>query len=321
MRRIGLLTSGGDAPGMNSAIRAVVRAAAASDIETVGFQDGYDGLIEGRGSVLAPRDVGGIIQRGGTMLRTARAPEMLEDAGRKRALRSISEREIEGLVVIGGDGSLRGAGWIARNRVPTVGIPASIDNDIWGTYMSLGVDTALNTILDAVDKLRDTASSHQRAFLVETMGRDCGYLALMASVACGAEIVVVPEAEPPLSQIGDAIASAYRRGKSYAFVIVAEGAALDVHTIAAHLDELGIGFESRITILGHVQRGGTPSAFDRLLASRMGIAAVDALRSGETAVMTALEGHHITLTPLAEVTQRTRQADLMYRTITELLAR
>lgn len=306
---------------MNTAIRAVARVADSLEIETLGFEDGYEGLIQDRCHLLTARDVGAILHRGGTVLRTARCLEMKTQEGLTDALRTLGKRAIDGLVVIGGDGSLRGAHALAESGVPVAGIPASIDNDIWGTNMSLGVDTALNTIMEAMDKLRDTASSHQRAFLIETMGRNCGYLALMAGVIGGAEIVVAPEHDTTVEEIGAVVASAYQRGKMHCFVIVAEGAHLEARTIAAHLDDQGIGFESRITTLGHVQRGGSPSAFDRMLASRMGIRAVQALAAGESDVMTALQGRSIELERLADVTARTRTPGAQYMEMTALLAR
>jgi 6-phosphofructokinase 1 len=321
MQRIGVLTSGGDAPGMNTAIRAVARAADAHRAQTVGFEDGYDGLIDGRVRPLTARDVGGIMHLGGTVLRTARSKEMLTEEGQRRAVRTLRQQGVEGLVVIGGDGSLRGAHALAGRGIPVVGIPASIDNDIWGTNMSLGVDSALNTIVDAMDKLRDTASSHQRAFLIETMGRECGYLAVLAALIGGAETAVVPEAATTVDELGDIVRGAYDRGKYYCFVIVAEGAPLDVREIAAYLEETGIGFEARITTLGHVQRGGRPSAFDRMLASRMGVRAVAALSAGQSDVMTALQGRSIELEPLAVVTARARTPSLEYLEMTEILAR
>lgn len=306
---------------MNTAIRAVVRAAAARGITTLGIEDGYDGLLKGRCRELRARDVGDILHRGGTFLQTARCKEMLTDSGQRDAVRVINSHDVDALVVIGGDGSLRGAHALHKLGVKVVGIPASIDNDIWGTTMSLGVDTALNTILDATDKLRDTASSHERAFLVETMGRGSGYLATMAGLICGAELVVIPEVETSVDVVGKAIEAAYARGKTHAFVVVAEGATPKVTEIAEHLHTSDIGFKSRVTILGHVQRGGRPTAFDRLLANRMGIAAVDALAQGTSDVMTGLRGTEIELVPLADVSSRQREAQGDYYAMIEVLAR
>lgn len=321
MKRLALLTSGGDAPGMNPAIRAVVRSADALGVQVVGFEDGFAGLMEGRGSVLAVRDVGDILQRGGTILRTARCPEMRSPAGVAKAVESLEGHGVEGLVVIGGDGSLRGARALALQGVTVVGVPASIDNDIRGTVMSIGVDTALGTIMEAIDKLRDTASSHQRAFLVETMGRESGYLASMAAVIGGAEVVVVPEVETTLEEIGDAISKAHERGKQHCIVLVAEGAPISVEAVAGWLDERHTGFESRITTLGHVQRGGGPSPFDRMLASRLGIHATRALVDGVTDAMVAYDGQGTTLVPLADVVDGQKSPSLEYLEMVRLLSR
>jgi len=321
VRAIGVLTSGGDAPGMNPAIRAVVRTALYHGIQVWGVREGFEGLIRGEMEPLSARDVGGILQRGGTMLYSARSKRFLTPEGQREAIRQMNERGIDGLAVIGGDGSMRGAYALHQQGVRVVGIPASIDNDIWGTNISIGVDTALNTILDAVDKLRDTASSHQRAFLIETMGRDCGYLALMAGIIGGAEMVLIPEVQITMEEVAEAVEDAYRRGKSHAIIIVAEGASIDVHDLARFLDERNVGFRTRITILGHIQRGGRPTAFDRLLASRMGVGAAKALAQGQSGKMVALQGRQIDLVDLAEVGQRNRRANLEYYTMARMLAK
>jgi len=321
LRTIGVLTSGGDAPGINPCIRAAARSAIARGVEVIGIQEGFDGLIRGEMSPLRVRDVSGIIHRGGTFLRTARCPEFLNRKGQRQALRELNEAGIEGLVVIGGDGSMRGAHALAGLDFPVVGVPASIDNDIWGTDMSIGVDTALNTIMQAVDKLRDTASSHQRAFLVETMGRGCGYLALIVGVICGAEVILIPEVETRLEQISEAVEDAYARGKTHAIIVAAEGATLNVDQVAAHLNAHEVGFETRVTILGHVPRGGSPSAFDRMLATRMGVEAVEALLGGMTDVMVGLEGREIETVPLEEVVRNSRSPNLAFYEMAEILAR
>ncbi len=312
LRRIGLLTSGGDAPGMNPAIRAVVRAAAHYGIEVIGIRRGYAGLIEEDLGPLSVRDVGGIISRGGTILQTARLPEFREERLQRDAVRILDHHGIDALVVIGGDGSLRGAHALARRGVPVVGIPATIDNDLHGTDMSIGVDTALNTVLRAIDAIRDTASSHRRAFLVETMGRDSGYLALMGGIAGGAEIILIPEVPFTLREVEQGIREAYRRGKAHCLIIVAEGSAYRAQAIAQYLEERrsGHGFQIRVTILGHVQRGGIPSAFDRTLATRMGFAAVEFLRRQETDVMTGLAPGRIVPVPLEEVVANPKKLDL-----------
>jgi 6-phosphofructokinase 1 len=321
MNKIGLLTSGGDAPGMNPAIRAVVRTAVFRGVEVIGIEEGFDGCVRGEMKRLRERDVGGILQRGGTILQTARCPEFLERKGRLKAVRELNEEGIEGLVIIGGDGSMRGANALIEMGFPVVGVPASIDNDMWGTNMSIGVDTAMNTIMDAVDKLRDTASSHQRVFIIETMGRNCGYLALMAGIICGAEIVLIPEVEISMEELGAKIEDAYARGKAHAVIVAAEGASLKSDDVATFLREIEIEFEVRVTILGHVQRGGSPSAFDRMLATRLGVKAADALLEGETGVMVGLQGRDIVTVPLTEVVSKSRKANLAYYEMAEMLAR
>jgi 6-phosphofructokinase 1 len=269
---------------------------------------------------LSARDVGGILQRGGTFLQTARCPEFQERKGRVEALRTLNEAGIEGLVVIGGDGSMRGAHSLAEMGFPVVGVPASIDNGLLGTDMSLGVDTALNTIMEAVDKLRDTATSHQRAFVIETMGRRCGYLALRAGVVCGAEMILIPEREVTLEEVGKVVENAYARGKAHAVIMVAEGAALKAQQVAAYLESQEVGFETRVTILGHVQRGGSPTAFDRMLATRMGAKAVEALLAGETDVMVGLSGRDMVTVPLTTVLSAPRQPNLEYFEMARILA-
>jgi 6-phosphofructokinase 1 len=315
------MTSGGDAPGMNPAVRAVVRTAVARGVEVYGIRQAYAGLLAGDFERLTSRDVSGIMQRGGTILQTARNKEFETPQGQKRALRRLNEHEIEGLVVIGGDGSLRGALALHELGFPVVGIPGSIDNDIWGTNMSIGVDTALNTILDAVDKLRDTASSHERCFLLEVMGRNCGYLAMMGGILGGAEFIVIPERPTTLEEIGAILEDAYMRGKSHAMGVVAEGANLKTHEIAEYLENHEVGFEVRVTSLGHVVRGGKPTAFDRLLATRMGVAAVDCLLSGETGVMVGLHGRDIGTVTLLEATTKERVMTESYLELADILAK
>ena len=320
IQTLGVLTSGGDAPGINPGIRAVVRTALYHGMDVIGIQEGFDGLIRGEMGVLQARDVGGILQRGGTFLRTARCPEFKTPKGQRQAIREINESRIDAMVVIGGDGSMRGANVLVEEGIPVVGIPASIDNDIWGTDMSLGVDTALNTLMDAVDKLRDTASSHERAFLVVTMGRNCGYLALIAGVICGAEIIIIPEDEIPVEEIAPEIEAAYERGKTHAIIIMAEGASYEPDDILTSLEQADVGFETRVTILGHIVRGGSPTAFDRLLATRMGVAAVEALMEGKTGVMTGLRGREIVLRELKEVIAKSRAPNLKFLEIGKMLS-
>jgi 6-phosphofructokinase 1 len=317
---IGIITSGGDAPGMNSCIRAVAREAAANNAMAIGIKNGFDGLINGEYHPLGARDVGGIIQRGGTVLQTRRSEAFREREGQQKAIARMKEAGMDALVVIGGDGSLNGAHALASQGIRVVGVPASIDNDIWGTSMAIGVDTAMNTIMEAVDKLRDTASSHGRAFIVETMGRGCGYLALMAGIVCGAEMVLIPEVPVTVDEVVEVLDAAYRRKKAYAIIVVAEGANIHTNELVKVLHEKRIRFETRVTILGHIQRGGSPTAFDRMLAARMGTKAVEALIAGETDVMTGLQGRNIELVPLEEVISHKHPANLKYYTMARRLA-
>lgn len=318
---IGVLTSGGDAPGMNPCIRAVVRTAMTHGAHVLGVVDGYEGLLNGEFRPLGARDVGGILQRGGTILQTSRSPRFMEAKGQREAIRRMNEAGMDGLVVIGGEGSLNGAYALHKQGVKVIGIPGSIDNDVWGTNISIGTDTAMNTIMDAVDKLRDTASSHHRAFLIETMGRNCGYLAVMAGIVCGAEIVLTPEVPVTVQEVAKTIEDAYKRGKTHAIIINAEGSNIPTNELARQLDELDVGFTTRVTILGHIQRGGSPTAYDRLLASRMGIKAVEALLEGKTGVMTGLKSHGIDFVPLEEVINNKRTTSLEYFEMTKILAR
>lgn len=321
MKRIAVMTSGGDAPGMNAAIRAVVRAALEYDVEVYGIRQAYAGLLAGDMELLTSREVSGILQRGGTFLQTARNEEFKTPQGQRKALRRLNERNIEGVVVIGGDGSLRGALELHKLGVPVIGVPASIDNDIYGTDTSIGVDTALNTILDAVDRLRDTATSHNRAFLIEVMGRNCGYLALMGGILGGAELVITPENGITMEEIAASLEDAYVRGKTHAIAVVAEGAPYKVTDLAAFLEQKHIGFEIRLTILGHTQRGGSPSAFDRLLATRMGVTAVETLLKGESGVMVARSGREQTTISLEECTSKIRLITPEYFRLAKMLSR
>jgi 6-phosphofructokinase 1 len=315
------MTSGGDSPGMNGAIRAVVRAGTHYGLEVYGIRQAYRGLVNGDIERLDTRDVGGIIQRGGTILQTARLPEFKEESYQRKAIRRLNEHGIDALVVIGGDGSLTGALALHQRGVKVIGIPGSIDNDIWGTASSLGVDTALDTIIEAIDRLRDTASSHERVFLVEVMGNKCGYLAMVSGLVTGAEFMIVPEEEVTLEQINAVVEDAYMKGKSHAMIVVAEGANLKCQQIEESLASHDIGFEVRTTILGHVVRGGRPTTFDRLLATRFGVAAVDALREDKSGVMTALEGTSIVLRDLEEVIGKQRPINPSYSELLKVLTR
>jgi len=320
MNCIGVLTSGGDAPGMNACVRAVVRTALSHNLQVKAVLQGYEGVMKCLFQEMRARDVGGIIQKGGTILQTARSKEFYTSDGQDQGYKNLKYAGIDGLVVIGGDGSMRGAMALHKHGLPVVGVPASIDNDIWGTNMAIGVDTALNTIVEAIDKLRDTASSHKRAFLIETMGRRCGYLALMSGVIGGAEMILIPEIDTPLEEIVETVGQAYARGKTHAIIMVAEGYRHKADEVATYVEEKS-PFQTRVTILGHVQRGGRPSAFDRLLAARFGIAAVETLIKGQGGNMVALGGREISLVPLDDVTSKNREANLEYYEMAKMLAR
>jgi 6-phosphofructokinase 1 len=311
MKRIGVLTSGGDNPGLNPCIRAAVRMGIHMKLGVMGIRRGYAGLVDGEIDDMDARSVGGIIGHGGTILGTARCPEFYELKGRKEALRSLNRFGIDGLVAIGGNGSLTGALELWRMGFPVVGVPSTIDNDVNGTDISIGVDTALNTILDAVDKIKDTASSHNRAFLIETMGRHSGYLAIASGIAGGAELVLCPEVDVPFEEICQTIEDAYVRGKSHCLIVVAEGWQSGAHELANRLRERQdtLGFSVRVTQLGHVQRGGKASAFDRLLATRLGAAAVRELAGGNAGNMVGWVKNAIKLTPLEEAVAFDKQLD------------
>lgn len=320
MKCIGVMTSGGDSPGMNACVRAVVRTALSKGLKVKGIHRGYAGLIDGDIHEMGSRDVSGIIQRGGTILQTARCLEFKEQKGQRLGLRRLNEESIDGLVVIGGDGSLRGALALHKMGFPVIGAPGSIDNDIVGTDMSIGVDTALNTILRAIDALRDTASSHERAFLIEVMGRNCGYLAAIGGILGGAEMIIIPEKTIQLEDVAKVVQDAYIKGKNHALFVVAEGANPGCQTIADFLRQHEIGFDVRVTILGHVQRGGSPSAFDRLLSTRLGTAAVSELLAGNSGVMVGLRGNAIGTTPLEEATGRQKEVRQEYIDLFEFVS-
>lgn len=307
---------------MNAAIRAVVRFALDRGWRTFGVERGYAGLIEGRFRELGPRDVGGIIQLGGTMLGSARSQEFRTDEGRRRALEHLST-VADALIVIGGNGSQAGASSLATAGFTVAGIASSIDNDVRGADISIGVDTALGIALEAIDRLKVTAASHRRAFVLEVMGRECGYLALMAGIAGGAEVVVIPEAPASIEEIAAEVRSAYGRGKSHAIIVVAEGVAGGGAAVAEQLQarHADLGFDVRVTTLGHVQRGGTPGPFDRLLGSRLGAAAVAALARGERGVLIGEVRGEVRATPLAEVAVGPRPLDPRSLELARVLAR
>jgi len=309
LKRIAVMTSGGDSPGMNAAIRAVVRYGIKSGLEVYGIRRGYAGLLDEDIEPMTFASVGGIMEKGGTILRSSRCPEFVRKETRAEAAKILKKHGIEGLVVIGGEGSLHGAMFLEEEqKIPVVGIPGTIDNDIAMTDMSIGVDTCLNTVVDAIQKLKDTASSHERAFIVEVMGRSSGYIATVSGLVTGAEAIIIPEVPVNYEELANKLLEERERGKINCIVVVAEGAA-SAYTVARHL-EYRIGYETRITILGHIQRGGSPMAFDRLLASRMGVAAVEALMRGESSVMTALQGGKITTVKLDEVLKEKKRLDM-----------
>jgi len=303
MKRIAVMTSGGDSPGMNAAVRAVVRCGMGLGADVYGIKRGYAGLMENDIVELDSRMVGGCIRSGGTILLSARSKEFTTDVGQCKAMDVLHGWGIEGLVVIGGDGSLNGANALSKRGFPIVGIPASIDNDIAETEMSLGVDTALDTILGAVDRIKDTASAHQRAFIIEVMGRRHGYLALAAGIAGGAEMVVLPDSIVDKETVMKAVKSAFFRGKPHFIIIAAEGASCPEKSITSLLMDYvtEAGHEPRCTVLGHVQRGGSPTCYDRLLGTRLGAAAVDCLMAGQTGVMVGVQAGNIVATDLEKV--------------------
>jgi 6-phosphofructokinase 1 len=322
-RKIAVLTSGGDAPGMNAAIRAVARTAIDKGWEVFGVRNGYAGLVEGLMEPLGLRDVGGILGRGGTVLGSARLPGFKDEAVRGRALENLRARDIDGLIVVGGNGSQTGALALSKMGLEVVGVASTIDNDLAGTEITIGVDTALNIALEAIDRLRVTASSHKRAFLVEVMGRNCGYLALMAGIAGGAESVVIPEVEVDPEVIARDLQGAHDRGKAHALVVVAEGAMYNAVRLGQHFEQHKgrLGFDLRVTTLGHVQRGGTPGAFDRLLATRFAAAATDCLARGEHGVLVGLLKGEVRSTALENVVGMPKTLDLELLKLQKVLAK
>jgi 6-phosphofructokinase 1 len=303
IKRIGVLTSGGDAPGMNAAVRAVVRTAAFYELDCIAIYRGYQGLIDDHTEVMNPRSVNNIINKGGTVLKSARCLEFRTPEGRKEAFSVIQKHNIDALVVIGGDGSFTGAMIFQKEfGIPVIGIPGTIDNDIFGTTHTIGYDTALNTVIDAIDKIRDTAISHNRLFFVEVMGRDAGHIALNTGVGAGAEEILIPEENMGLDRLLESLNRSEKSGKSSSIVVVAEGdkTGKNVFEIAEYVEKNMPHYEVRVSVLGHMQRGGSPSCFDRVLASRMGVEAVESLRVGKSNVMVGLKEDQMILTPLSK---------------------
>ena len=311
VRRIGVLTSGGDAPGMNAAIRAITRAALYDGVEVVGVKRGYCGLVNNDLAQMSTSSVSNIIQQGGTILKTARCEEFTNSEGRRLAYETLSRARVDGLVVIGGDGTIRGAKAFAEEYdFPIVALPGTIDNDLGGTDVTIGYDTALNTVVEAIDKIRDTATSHERLFLVEVMGHMAGYLALNGAIASGAEAAIIPEMDTAIDQLVELVGRGFRKNKNSAIVLVAEnpktGGAMG---LAERIKSEFPQYDARVTILGHIQRGGSPSAADRILASKMGLRAVRALRDGERSVMIGQRRGELISVPFAEATNHRREVD------------
>ncbi|MGE5579309.1 MAG: 6-phosphofructokinase [Bacillota bacterium] len=317
--RIGVLTSGGDAPGMNAAIRAVVRRGVSAGMGILGIRRGFDGLLDGDMVSLKVESVGDIIHRGGTILHTARSDRFMHPEGVDLGAARLRGAAIDGLIVIGGDGSFRGMVELGKRGVRAIGVPGTIDNDLSFTDYTIGFDTAVNTGVEAVNRLRDTATSHERIFVVETMGRHEGHLALAVGIAGGAETVLIPELPVNIEEICQKLRKGLDRGKVHSIIVVAEGAGSGFDV--ARRIEACLGLELRVTVLGHVQRGGTPTAFDRLLASRLGAKAVDLLASGESGLMVGISGNKIVSTPIERVLATKRPIDMDVYNLAQDLAR
>lgn len=312
IKKIGLLTSGGDAPGMNAAIRATVRACSYYNVECIGIFRGYDGLIDGDFKEMGPRTVKNIINKGGTILKSARSVGFRTTEGRLTAYNKIKENKIDGLIVIGGDGTFTGAEiFYAEYKIPVIGIPGTIDNDIYGTNYTIGFDTALNTVVEAIDKIRDTANSHNRLFFVEVMGRDAGHIALNAGIGAGAEEILIPEENLGLDRLLDSLKKSKESGKSSSIVVVAEGDKIgkNVFELRDYVEENMPEYDVRVSVLGHMQRGGIPTCFDRVLASRFGVKAVEALLEGKSNQMVGLLNNVISLTPLEKAIKGKTEID------------
>ncbi len=323
IKRIAVLTSGGDAPGMNAAVRAVVRTSVFYGLQCYVVYQGYQGLIDGKIKQANARSVNNIINKGGTILKSARSLEFRTPEGRQKAFDNIKKFEIDALVVIGGDGSFTGA-LIFQNEfnIPVIGIPGTIDNDIYGTQHTLGYDTALNTVVDVIDKIRDTASSHNRLFFVEVMGRDAGHIALNTGIGAGAEEILIPEENRGLDQLLESLKHSEKSGKSSSIVVVAEGdkTGKNVFELATYVEQNLPYYEVRVSVLGHMQRGGSPSCFDRVLASRMGVHAIESLREGKSKVMVGVMNDKMELTPLEEAIKGKSEINKDLLRVTDILS-
>jgi 6-phosphofructokinase 1 len=323
IKTIGVMTSGGDAPGMNAAIRAVVRACAYYDVKCFGFYRGFQGMIENDFIELHPRSVKNIINKGGTILKSARSGEFRSKDGRKKAYNSLKENEIDAMVLIGGDGTFTGGLIFSQEfDIPVVGLPGTIDNDICGTQFTIGYDTALNTVVDAIDKIRDTASSHNRLFFIEVMGRDAGFIALNSGVGAGAEEILIPEETSGLEKLLESLKRSKRSGKSSSIVVVAEGdkTGKNVFELADYVKEHLPDYNSRVTVLGHLQRGGSPSCFDRVLASRLGVKAVEFLLDGKRDIMVGIENTEIVATDISDITSGSQDINRELLRISDILS-
>lgn len=322
LKRIAVFTSGGDAPGMNAGLRAVVRTSAHYEMEVFGIHGGYEGMIDGNLKKLEIRDVGNIIQRGGTFLKTARSQRFMTEEGRKLAFESLKKNKIDACIALGGNGTFTGAELFYREYgVPIVGVPCTIDNDLYGTDFTIGFDTAVNTAVEAVDKIRDTAESHDRLFFIEVMGRNSGFLALHTAIASGAGHVLLPEKEMTLDDLVRNLQKSSRRKKLFSLIIVAEGNPIGrADKIAEEIKAKFDVFDTRVAVIGHLQRGGAPSGFDRLLASRLGNGAIEALQDGHKNVMVGLVSHQIKHTPLSIAVKNQKEINLDLLRLAEMLA-
>lgn len=318
IKKVGVLTSGGDAPGMNAAIRAVARTCSYYNIDCIGIYKGYQGLIEGDFELLTARSVRNIINRGGTFLKSARSQEFRSKEGRARAYENLRKEEIDALVVIGGDGTFTGAIFLQEeHNFPIIGIPGTIDNDINGTDYTIGYDTALNTVVEAIDKIRDTASSHDRLFLVEVMGRDAGDIALNSGIGAGAEEILIPEEDKGIEQILESLENSRKSGKTSSIIVVAEGekSGKNIFELAEFIGQNLTGYDIRVSVLGHIQRGGAPSCYDRVLASRLGVGAIEALLRGESKVMVGITNRKVKSVAFETAIQGQRPLDTELRRV------
>lgn len=322
LKKIGVMTSGGDSPGMNAAVRAVVRACTYYKIQCVGIKMGYQGLIQNQTTELGARSVRHIINRGGTFLKTARSKEFRTKEGRLKAYENFKKNELDALIVIGGDGSFTGATIFHKEfGVPFIGIPGTIDNDIFGTDFTVGYDTALNTVVEAIDRIRDSATSHSRVFFVEVMGRDAGFIALNSGIASGAQDILIPEKKDSLEDLFQSLQKSEQSGKNSSIVVIAEGEELgNIYDLAKATEFKFPDYEIRVTVLGHIQRGGNPSCMDRVLASRLGVAAVEGLLEGKSDVMAGLRSNKVVYTPIQEAIKKHNEIDEELIKVAEILA-